>query len=78
MNSFKKAQDNQNIQTDKILYRMDLERPFALREKICMLGADNEGFKDKNHSLQKFNQMKRYVERKRMGRRKKNNINNRY
>ena len=51
MNNFKKAQDNKNIETDRILYRMDLERPFALREKICMLGADKEHYKDKDHSL---------------------------
>ena len=51
---------------------MDLERPFALKEKIIQLGADREHYKDKDHSLQKFAKMKRFVERKRVGRRRKN------
>ena len=61
--------DSPNLQLDRIMRRMDLERPFTLREKVTRIIADKEAYKDKNHSLEKFNKLKRLVEKKRLRRR---------
>ena len=65
VDGFQQIKSNLNTKTLQILAKLRAERPVYLRAKAELILADNESYKGKIHSFQKFESIKKKVEKSR-------------
>ncbi|CAG9330241.1 unnamed protein product [Blepharisma stoltei] len=69
---FKLAEDSENKKLIEILQKLKVERPLILKKKARLILDDNEKYRDRVYSLNKFEEYKRTVEFERFSAMKKN------
>lgn len=65
IDGFQQVKNTLNAKTLQILAKLRAERPVYLRAKAGLILADNESYKGKIHSFQKFESIKKKVEKSR-------------
>jgi hypothetical protein len=61
-----KALENKKL--SDILEKLSKDRPNSIREKVSLIQEDKERYKNKNHSIEKFNEFREKVEEKKRSR----------
>ena len=72
LREFYRSKAIENKKLIDILEKISSERPFLIREKINLIQEDREKYKNKHHSIEKFNEFREKIEARRRARQIKN------
>lgn len=64
LRDFYRSKAMENRKLGDILDKISKDRPLSIREKVSLIQEDNEKYKNKNHSIEKFNDFREQVEHK--------------
>lgn len=64
LRNFYRSKALENKKLSDILERLKRDRPYSIKEKVSLIQDDNEKYKNKNHSIGKFNEFREKVEKK--------------
>lgn len=64
LREFYRSKALENRKLGDILDKISKDRPLSIREKVNLIQEDNEKYKNKNHSIEKFNEFREQVEHK--------------
>ena len=63
LRNFYQSKALENRKLSDILDRLKKDRPYSIREKLSLIQEDHEKYKNKNHSIGKFNKFREKVEK---------------
>lgn len=72
LRDFYRSKAMENKKLGDILEKISKDRPLSIREKVLLIQEDREKYKNKNHSIEKFNDFRGKVELKKRSRQFKN------
>lgn len=64
LRNFYRSKALENKKLSDILDRLKKDRPYSIREKLSLIQEDHEKYKNKNHSIGKFNEFREKVEQR--------------
>ena len=70
--TFHKSKAVENRKLTDILDKISIDRPYSIKKKIQLIQKDKEKYKNKHHSIEKFNSFRESIEKDKRGQQYKN------